>query len=696
MPMPSGIATVALTGRYIRPDGTPLKGSVTIAAPSLLTLPGADTISAGSATVTLDSAGAFTLTLIATDNPGMQPTSWTYQVTEKFQDIASRTYAIQLPSTLPTVSIADIAPADPSTGQYILVPGPEGPAGKSILTGAGTPSPLLGANGDVYIDTTPGAVKMYGPKASGTWPSTGISLGGGGGLISSINGKTGTVVLSPADIGAEVAGAAATAKTEAVNAATAAIATAKTEAVASAATAAQATYLPRAIVPVTQLTAMSLFYIAHRGSGGEFPEHTLEAYESAVAAGARAIEVSVRLTADGVPVCIHDEALTRTTYATGDVSTWNYQALRHKVLTNGRQLLGQGRVDVPIPTLREVLDRFLGKVVIFLEPKSNPSVPVVQQLLTDFYPQAKDSVVWKNYYLATSFPWAKQNGFKTWAYVDAATTDAQMDALDQSLVDYWGVPTGMADARVQAVVARGKPVIAWEVHRRSERDRLASLGVKGMMCSELIYVRRTGPSRTSDDFATQIKAPGDLGTVNYDAMYALKFDDVGGSAYINSMSNRSVLLGSISNPTPPATYTIRFDMMYEGVPAATEHAGIAFGKASDDIYRFSQVNATGGYHIAIRGNGDMQMYTHAAGVTSGTQIAATSAAVTAPTVGGWMSFTVDVTPTTVTLTRTDLGTPVVISATNSTFRGGYVHLSTGSITSTSTKPHWRNVSITTP
>ncbi|MFE7624232.1 glycerophosphodiester phosphodiesterase [Streptomyces sp. NPDC057509] len=654
MSMPAGIATVTLTGRYLRPDGTPLKGAITITAPSLVTLPGADTVSAGSASVSLDETGAFSVLLIATDQMDMQPTDWAYQICEKFQDIASRTYSIRLPSAVPVVSIADIAPSDPSTGQYVLVPGPTGPAGTSILTGAGAPSHLLGADGDMYVDMTEGDVRLYGPKAVGAWPAEGVDLGGGG-LISSVNGKTGSVALTAADVGA----------------------------------------LPRAIVPVDTLLAMSPFYIAHRGSGGEFPEHTLEAYESAVAAGAKAIEVSVRLTADGVPVCIHDEDLSRTTYATGNVSDWNYAALKYRVLTNGRLMLGQGRTDAPIPTLREVLDRFLGRVVIFLEAKSNPSVPVVQQILTDFYPQAKDSVVWKNYYLATSWPWAKANGFKTWAYVDAATTDAQMNALDQSLIDMWGVPTNTADARVTAIVARGKPVIAWEVHRRSERDRLVALGVKGMMCAQLIYVRRSAPSRTSDDFATQVKAPGDLGTINYDQASALKFDDEGGSAYINALPQRSVLMGSLSNPTPPETYTVHFDMMYEGAPGASEHAGIAFGKASDDSYRFSQVNASGGYHMAIRGSGDMQLYTHAAGVTSGTQIGST-VPTAAPVAGEWMSFDVQVTSSNVTVTRTDLETPAVITVANTAFRGGYFHLSTGSVTSTANKPHWRNVRVTVP
>lgn len=650
MSMPAGIATVTLTGRYLRPDGTPLKGTVTIAAPSLVTLPGADTISAGAATVTLDTTGAFSVLLISTDQMDMQPTGWAYQITEKFQDIATRSYAIQLPASVPVVSIADIAPSDPSQGQYVLVPGPEGPAGKSILTGTGTPNPLLGADGDMFVDKTPGNVKLYGPKASGAWPAEGVALGGGG-LISSVNGQTGAVSLTAASVGA----------------------------------------LPRAIQTVSALTSQSLFYIAHRGSGAELgAEHTLEAYEAAVAAGAQAIEVSVRMTADGVLVCGHDESLERTTYSTGNFSDWNYNALKHKVLTNGRLHFGQGTVDVPVPTLREVLDRFLGRVVIFLEPKSNPSVPAVQQLLTDFYPHAKDSVVWKNYYTANSFPWAKTNGFTTWGYVDPGTTDEQMNAVAAN-VDMWGVPIAMSDARITAVVARGKPVICWEVHRRAERNRLAALGVKGMMCAQIVYVRRTGASRTSDDWATQVRAPGDMGTINYDQSVALKFDDAGGSCFINATPSRSVLLGSLSNPTPPGTYTIAFSMMFEGVPGSTEHAGIAFCKDGDDPYRFSIANASGGYHMAIRGNGDMQLYTHAPNVAAGTQIGST-VSTAAPTAGGWMTFTIQVSPTQIVLTRTD-GTPASITVANTAYRGGYVHLSTGSVSSLANKPHWKAFSI---
>src|SRR5690606_24801751 len=43
---------------------------------------------------------------------------------------------------------------------------------------------------------------------------------------------------------------------------------------------------------ISDLISETPFFIAHRGSGDEFPEHTLEAYESVLASGAKAIEIS--------------------------------------------------------------------------------------------------------------------------------------------------------------------------------------------------------------------------------------------------------------------------------------------------------------------------------------------------------------------------------------------------------------------
>ncbi|WP_077798866.1 glycerophosphodiester phosphodiesterase [Streptomyces sp. JHA26] len=51
--------------------------------------------------------------------------------------------------------------------------------------------------------------------------------------------------------------------------------------------------------------------VAHRGDPYRFRENTIDSLRSALARGADAVEVDVRLTRDGVPVLLHDETLKR-------------------------------------------------------------------------------------------------------------------------------------------------------------------------------------------------------------------------------------------------------------------------------------------------------------------------------------------------------------------------------------------------
>ena len=61
--------------------------------------------------------------------------------------------------------------------------------------------------------------------------------------------------------------------------------------------------------------------VAHRGASGDLAEHTLAAYETAIRQGSDALECDVRLTRDGVLVCVHDRKVDRTSDGRGAVST---------------------------------------------------------------------------------------------------------------------------------------------------------------------------------------------------------------------------------------------------------------------------------------------------------------------------------------------------------------------------------------
>jgi glycerophosphoryl diester phosphodiesterase len=67
--------------------------------------------------------------------------------------------------------------------------------------------------------------------------------------------------------------------------------------------------------------------IGHRGAAGSAPENTLASLRQAHAEGAGMVEIDVRLSADGVPVLLHDATLDRTTSATGSAMRWTAQAM---------------------------------------------------------------------------------------------------------------------------------------------------------------------------------------------------------------------------------------------------------------------------------------------------------------------------------------------------------------------------------
>ena len=108
--------------------------------------------------------------------------------------------------------------------------------------------------------------------------------------------------------------------------------------------------------------------VAHRGASRTEAENTLAAFEAAVQAGADAVEFDVRLSADGVPVVIHDAALDRTTDASGPVAALTLAELR-------RVRIPTPTGSLTVPTFREVLDGLSGRVAIDVELKNVPDEP---------------------------------------------------------------------------------------------------------------------------------------------------------------------------------------------------------------------------------------------------------------------------------------------------------------------------------
>ncbi len=83
---------------------------------------------------------------------------------------------------------------------------------------------------------------------------------------------------------------------------------------------------------------------AHRGASAYAPENTLAAFELAREQGADAIELDVKLSADEIPVVIHDSTVDRTTNGSGSVANLSLASLQELDAGEGQR----------IPTLDEV------------------------------------------------------------------------------------------------------------------------------------------------------------------------------------------------------------------------------------------------------------------------------------------------------------------------------------------------------
>src|SRR5438034_7470028 len=106
--------------------------------------------------------------------------------------------------------------------------------------------------------------------------------------------------------------------------------------------------------------------IAHRGASARAPENTLAAFTEAVRLGANAIELDVHLTADGVPVVIHDATVERTTNGRGEVAAMTSKDLRR--LDAGAWFSSRFRGE-RIPTLEESLEFARGRCALNIEIK---------------------------------------------------------------------------------------------------------------------------------------------------------------------------------------------------------------------------------------------------------------------------------------------------------------------------------------
>lgn len=107
--------------------------------------------------------------------------------------------------------------------------------------------------------------------------------------------------------------------------------------------------------------------IAHRGYANYAPENTLAAFTNAIHCGADILESDIQITADGVPVIIHDDTVERTSTGTGTVKSMTLAQLQ--ALDNGSKF-GARFSGAQIPLFEDLLKFSMQHCYLYSEIKS--------------------------------------------------------------------------------------------------------------------------------------------------------------------------------------------------------------------------------------------------------------------------------------------------------------------------------------
>jgi glycerophosphoryl diester phosphodiesterase len=217
--------------------------------------------------------------------------------------------------------------------------------------------------------------------------------------------------------------------------------------------------------------------VAHRGASGDYPENTLLAFEQGLEQGADAVELDVRLSADGVPVVIHDRDLDRTTDGSGPVGQFTADELERF----------DAGAEQRIPRLEEVLV-VLDTVPLIVELKEAVAAQPVADVLHRH--GAEDRVLVGSFDKEALKPFggtaiccaaSRRETAVFWLGSRAGWAPRGPGYSAFTVPVQYGKVTVVDESFARCAARRGKPVHVWTIDDRSEAERLRTIGVRGII-----------------------------------------------------------------------------------------------------------------------------------------------------------------------------------------------------------------------
>jgi glycerophosphoryl diester phosphodiesterase len=222
---------------------------------------------------------------------------------------------------------------------------------------------------------------------------------------------------------------------------------------------------------------------AHRGSLRDAPENTLAAIRASIDQGADYAEIDIHLTADGVPVLVHDEDLQR---LAGVGRRPGQLTLAELQQIDVGSKFGPAFAGETIPTLAEAIATARGRIRLNIELKPTDRgrerdelAAAVADLVRSRDFEA-DCFVTSLDHEAVATAKRRNPRLRTGAIVSAAVGD-----VGRLPVDVLGVRTGLiTDRLLGRAHAAGKEVHAWTIDDPEVMGELIDRGVDGLITND--------------------------------------------------------------------------------------------------------------------------------------------------------------------------------------------------------------------
>ncbi len=217
-----------------------------------------------------------------------------------------------------------------------------------------------------------------------------------------------------------------------------------------------------------------VWLVAHRGDPAHAPENTLASFRSAIRKGAKAVEMDVRRTADGVWVAFHDPTLKRTTGRSGRLNRLPWRDLT-RVEAGGE----------PIPCVSDVLAICRSKgVEVFLDVKESHAERTLWRVLqgskwsrrTRILAGNRASLVRWRKILPPHHPLYWVTGFR-----DSVPERRIRQAQQLRLTGIAATKGQVTSKTVKRIHRAGLEIYVWTMRTAADLKRYANLGVDGMM-----------------------------------------------------------------------------------------------------------------------------------------------------------------------------------------------------------------------